>query len=329
MKKFFKVASIIFSLILFLAFVGYAYMMTQFPKAIPVRDIKISSTPEMIERGKYLANSFAGCTDCHSKRDYNKFGGPVIPGSEGAGGVDYGEGAGSVPAKNITSDKETGIGSWTDGEIFRAITSGIDKDGNALGPMMPYKFYGKMDEEDIKAIIAYIKTLSPIKNEVPAHDLNFPVNLIFRTIPEEPKFGKRPAENNKISLGEYYAISCKFCHSTMDKGEFIEEKLFSGGTEFPNPKGGIERSANISPDKETGIGSWTKEQFIERFRSYLKPEIQNVNLKDGEFNSIMPWTFFATATDSDLGAVYDYLMVQKPVKNKVEKFSPREKVFGK
>ena len=104
--------------------------------------------------------------------------------------------------------------------------------------------------------------------------------------------------------------------------EFIQDKLFSGGVEFPNPKGGIVRSANISPDKETGIGSWTKEQFIQKFRSYNNPDIHNVNVKNGEFNTVMPWTFLANATDEDLGSVYDFLMTQKPIYSKVEKFSP-------
>lgn len=329
MRKFFKVAAIIFSVILVLMFVGYAYIMTSYPKSTAVKDIKINATPEIIAKGKYLANSFAGCMDCHSQRDYNKYGGPMVPGSEGAGGMDYGEGAGFVPAKNITSDKETGMGDWSDGEIFRAVTEGVDKDGEFLGPMMPYMYFGQLDEDDIKAIIAYIRTLPPVKNQVAPHDFNFPVNLIFRTLPTEAKFKKRPDENDKVALGEYYGISCKVCHSSMDKGEFIEGKTFAGGAEFPNPKGGIQRSANITPDKETGIGNWTKDQFIERFRVYAKPETQNIPVKDGEFNSVMPWTFFATATDSDLGAVYDYLMTQKPINNKVEKFTPPQKVFGK
>lgn len=322
MKKFLKIAGIVFGVILVLLFVGYAYITTKYPDVGPPPDIKISSTPEMIERGKYLANGFAGCIDCHSERNFDKLAGPLIPGTEGKGGVDFGEAAGFIPAKNITSDKETGLGSWTDGEIFRAITMGVDKNGNPLGPMMPYPYFRQMDEEDIKAIIAYIRTLPPIKNKIPEHSFNFPVNLIFRTLPSKPDFKKRPDASNKVALGEYYAPSCMVCHSAMEKGEFIKDKFLSGGIEFPNPKGGIVRSANITPDKETGIGNWTKEQFIQKFKSHLSPELQSIEVKEGEFNSVMPWTFFATATDEDLGAVYDFLMTQKPISNKVEKFTP-------
>lgn len=325
MKKFLKITGIIIGVIIVLLFIGYAYLTTKYPDVGPAPDIKINATPEMIERGKYLANNFAGCIDCHSTRDFEKFGGPLIPGTEGKGGMDLGEGVGFVAASNITSDKETGLGNWTDGEIFRAVTMGVDKDGNFLAPMMPYPFLGKIDEEDIKAIIAYIRTLPPINNKVPKHNLNFPLNLIFRTIPEKPNFQKRPDTTNKIALGEYYSISCKFCHSPTEKGKFLDDKLFSGGVDFPNPKGGTIHSSNITPDKETGIGSWTKEQFIQKFKSYLTPEMQNIHVKEGEFNTFMPWSFFATATDSDLGAVYDFLMTQKPVKNKVEKFTPPSK----
>ncbi|MEO8664108.1 MAG: cytochrome C, partial [Ignavibacteria bacterium] len=148
-------------------------------------------------------------------------------------------------------------------------------------------------------------------------------NLIFRTLPNKnPDFKKRPDPANTVALGEYLSPGCKVCHSPMDGGDFVEGKLFSGGTEFSGSKGGTIRSGNISPDKETGIGNLTKEQFIQKFRFYGKPETQNIPVKDGEFNTIMPWTFLATASDEDLGAVYDYLMTQKPVSNRVEKFTP-------
>jgi mono/diheme cytochrome c family protein len=321
MKKLFKISGIIFLAVIILLIAGYAFISFNYPKVTPATDLKISSTPEMIERGRYLSNSFAGCIDCHSKRDFSLLAGPLIPGTEGMGGEDFGEGAGYIPAKNITPDKETGIGDWTDGEIFRAVTAGIDKKGEPLGPMMPYMFFGKLDKEDVYAIIAYIKTLPPVKNKVPDHKFNFPLNLIFRTLPADPQFGKRPDPNNSIATGEYYSSGCKVCHSPMEKGDFISGKLFSGGVEFPLPKGGIIRSMNITPDKETGIGKWTKEQFIERFKNYLKPKSRQISVHEGEFNSIMPWTFFATAKEEDLGAVYDYLMSQNPVSNKVEKFS--------
>lgn len=299
--------------------------MKKYPDADRITELKITPTPEMLERGKYLSNTFGACLDCHSERNFGKFAAPLVPGTEGKGGFNFGEGAGFIPAKNITSDKETGLGNWTDAEIFTAITEGIDREGEPLAPMMPYLFYRYMDENDIKAIIAYIRTLPPIKNEVPEHKLNFPVNLIFRLLPKNPDFKKFPDTTNRIAVGEYYSANCMACHTPMDGSEFKKDKVYAGGVEFPLP-GGIVRSANITPDKETGIGSWTKELFIQKFKSYLQPELQNVTVKEGEFNTIMPWTFLANATEADLGAIYDYLMTQKPVSNKVVKFSPVAKL---
>ncbi|MBZ0204072.1 MAG: cytochrome C [Ignavibacteria bacterium] len=321
MKKFLKILFILFVVVIVLAGAGYTYLFVAFPKVSAAPDIKIDATPERIERGKFLSNSFAFCIDCHSDRDVNKFSMPVVAGSEGKGGLDYGEGAGFVPASNITQDKETGIGSWTDGEIFRAITAGVSKDGKYLAPMMPYALFAGLDKEDIYSIIAYIKTLPAINHKVPKRSLKFPLYMIFRTIPADANnFGKRPDGTDKLKLGEYYGVACKFCHSQSDKGVYLPGKEFAGGVEFPMPDGTTIRSSNISPDKETGIGNMTKELFIAKFKSCVDPA--NLDVKKRGFNTPMAWNFIAkTASDDDLGALYDYLMTQKPVQNKVEKIS--------
>ena len=321
MKKIFKILSILLIIIVVIAAGGYLYLTMAYPKVSAASDIKIEPTQERIERGRYLANSYAFCIDCHSDRDVNKFSMPVVPGTEGKGGMDFGEGAGFVPASNITPDKETGIGNWTDGEIFRAITSGVDKDGKFLAPMMPYALFASMDKEDLYSIIAYIKTLKPIKYQVQEKSLKFPVNLIFRTIPSDVQsFGKKPDGLDKIKQGEYLSVACKFCHSQSDKGNLIPGKEFAGGVEFPMPDGSIIRSSNISPDKETGIGNMTKELFLAKFKSCL--EEANLDPKTRGFNTPMAWNFIAkTSTDEDLMAIFDYLMAQKPVNNKVEKLT--------
>lgn len=323
MRKFFKILGILLIIVVILAGAGFAYLHIKYPDVGAAPDMKITATPQMLERGKYLANSFAGCIDCHSTRDYTKLAGPIVPGTEGKGGEDIGEmmHMGSVPARNITSDIETGIGSWTDGEIYRAVTMGVSKDGTPLAPAMPYPGFAQMDENDVKSIIAYIRTLPPIKNKVPERKLDFPLSLIVRTIPDKPKFSKFPDPSNTVETGKYYAGACMECHCPMDKGKFIMEKFFSGGVEFQAPRGGVVRTANLTPDKETGIGNLTKEQFLQKFKDYRSPERQNVPVKDGEFSTIMPWIFFSKAKDEDLSAVYDFLTTLPPVKNKVEKWS--------
>jgi len=319
MKKVFKILGILLILVVVIAAGGYIYLQAAFPKVSAAQDIKIEPTPERLERGKYLANSYAFCIDCHSTRDAGKFSMPVVPGTEGKGGDDYGEGAGFVPASNISSDKETGLGNWTDGEILRAITSGVSKDGRFLAPMMPYSLFSKLDKEDLYAIIAYIRTLAPIKNKVPEKELKFPVNLIFRTIPSDvTEYGKRPDGLDKFKQGEYLGYGCKFCHSPSEKGEILPGMEFAGGMEFPMPDGTVIRSSNITPDKETGIGNMTKEMFMAKFKSCV--DEANLDPKTRGYNTPMAWNFIAkTTTDDDLSAIYDYLMAQKPVNNKVER----------
>jgi hypothetical protein len=319
MKKFLKVTGIV-TLIFIVCIIGLlTYIRLFLPKVSYSKNIKVESTQQRIERGKYLANGFAGCINCHSQRDFTKLYGPVVPGTEGKGGNDFGESFGFIPSANISSDKETGIGNRSDDELFRAITMGIGKNGEALAPMMPYREFSKMDEEDVYSIIAYIRTLPPISNKVAEKKINFPFSLIVRTMPSDPEFTKLPDAGNKTALGKYYSGACFACHTPMTKSGFDMEKMFSGGNEYPNPTGGIIRSANLTPDKETGIGNLSREDFIKKFKSLAAEDKHSIPVKNGEFNTVMPWLEFAKTNEEDLGAIYDYLMTLKPVKNKVEK----------
>jgi mono/diheme cytochrome c family protein len=262
--------------------------------------------------------------DCHSKRDWTKSSGPIIPGTEGQGGDRFGEEMGlpgTLYSKNITP---AGLGSWTDGEILRALTAGVNKDNKALFPLMPYLAYRNFSREDLYSIIAYLRTLKPIKNEVPESSINFPVNLIIKTLPEDYTLvNPEPDKNNPKEYGKYLvtAASCIECHTKSEGGEMVKGMEFAGGGSFEAPWGTI-TSANITPDKETGIGNWTKEIFIARFKAYNSDEIKNMKMSGHEFNSIMPWSLYAGMTEEDLGAIYDYLRTQKPVRNLINRYSP-------
>lgn len=306
---------------------GIAYFQFFFPKVDPPKDMRVDNSPEMIERGRYLANHVAVCLDCHSTRNWGYFAGPVVPGTEGGGGELFDEKVGfpgSFVAKNITPH---GLASWTDGEVYRAITVGVRKNGEPLFPVMPYPDYGKVDPDDIKAIIAYIRTLKPIKNNLPESHANFPLNLIMRTIPKDQEPGKRPAQSDSSAYGEYLVqlAGCAFCHTPAEKGQLNTDLLFSGGHEFPLPDGSRVRSANITMDKETGIGSWSREQFIQRFKAYGEPDVMRTKVAPGEFNTIMPWTLFAGMKEEDLAAIYHYLKTVPAQKNLVTRFVPKMK----
>lgn len=297
-----------------------SYVKFALPNVEDAPRLKVDLTPERVQHGEYLANHVTLCMDCHSTRDWNRFAGPMVTGTNGKGGEFFNEDAGfpgKFYAKNITPYH---LKDWTDGEIFRTITTGVDKWGNALFPVMPYHYYGKMDKEDIYDIIAYIRSLRPIENNTPAHEVNFPMNFILNTIPANAALTTKPSRADTLKYGAYLtnAAACIECHTQVEKGQIIPEMAFSGGRVFKMPNGQVV-SANITPDKNTGIGSWTAESFVARFKAYTNPATTPV-LGAGDVNTIMPWTMFAGMDTSDLRSIYAYLKTVKPISNKVEHF---------
>lgn len=322
MKKLFKIILFVSLFLIVGTVAGYFYLMSALPKIADAPNIKIEPSPELVKRGEYLFHSVAVCADCHSTRDYSRFSGPLVEGTVGKGGFEFNEEfglPGKFYAKNITP---AGLKGWSDGEIFRAITEGVNKDGEPLFPLMPYLTFGKMDKNDVYAIIAYMKTLQPIENNVPESKPKFPVNLIMRSMPQKSEFRNIPDKSNTKEYGKYLTdiAGCNDCHTQQVDGEFQMNKYLAGGQEFKLSGGVVLRSSNITPDVESGIGGWTKEMFIQKFRSYSKSNFTPQEVKQGEFNTIMPWTFFANMTDEDLGAIYDYLRSIVSIPNKVIKF---------
>lgn len=323
MRKAVKVIGIIFGVIILMALAGFVYFNSKYPKAGPAKNIKIEYTQERIERGKYLANHVTMCMDCHSTRDWSTFSGPMVPGTEGKGGERYDKAIGipgELYSKNLTPAH---LKTWTDGEILRAITSGVNKDGKVLFPLMPYPNFKNMSQEDLYSIIAYLRTLKPIENNIPESKVDFPLSLIMKTFPEPYSPQTAPGRSNPKEYGKYLVTiaGCADCHTQSVKGEPVKGMHLAGGTAMKLPWGTI-RTANITPDKETGIGNWTKEDFINRFRTFRSKEVYvKVNMKT-DFNTIMPWQFFSGMTDEDLGAIYEYLHSIQPVYNPVNKFTP-------
>jgi len=265
-----------------------------------------------------------GCVDCHSPRDFSNYGGPVFAGKTGSGGDLFDSNVG-VPGKlyppNITPFN---LKRYTDGELMRAMTEGINKEGKALFPIMPYPNFAHLSKEDAYSIIAYIRTLASVKNTVPKNRLEFPMNFIVKTIPKPVQINAVVDNSNSVEYGMYLAkiASCADCHTQMDKGTPVPGMDFAGGFRFTLPNE-IVTSANITPDMETGIGSWTKEMFIQRFKLFADSSYTPVKMKTGMLNTLMPWLFYSGMTEADLGAIYDYLRTVKPVHNKVERFVAR------
>lgn len=324
MKKIFRIFGYALLILILVVSGAMIYVKTALPNVGPAPVITVEYSPERIERGRYLANSVTVCMDCHSTRDWNKFAGPLIEGTLGKGGerFDQSEGfPGVYYSKNITP---AGISRYTDGELFRLITTGVTKEGRAMFPVMPYGHYGQMDPEDIKSLIAYIRSLAPIQNPVQESVSDFPMNFIINTIPTKANPQKMPAKSDTLAYGKYMtnASACIECHTNVSKGRIINELAFSGGREFMLKDGSIVRSANITPDVETGIGSWSKKMFISKFKVFADSSYKPQTVSAGQFNSIMPWNMYSKMNDEDLTAIYTYLKSVKAINNQVIKFSP-------
>jgi cytochrome c2 len=322
MKKFKKIIGVTLLILVLVIAIVIGYIKIALPNVGEAANMKIEPTADRIARGEYLANHVTLCIDCHSTRDWSRFSGPPLEATFGMGGDVFDQKfgfPGAFYAKNITPE---GISHYTDGELFRVVTTGVSKTGKAMFPVMPYHYYGRMDEEDIKSIIAYIRTLKPIKNTVPESVPDFPMNIIINTIPSKASFTKKPAETDVLNYGKYLtnAAACMECHTQFSKGSLVAGTEYGGGREFPFPDGSIVRSANISPD-ESGIAQWKEADFVKRFRSLSDSTILHTKLQPGAFNSIMPWAMYGTMHEQDLKAIYTYLRTVKPVKNSVVKFT--------
>ena len=252
-----------------------------------------SQTPA--ERGGYLVNTLMTCNNCHTPM------GPQGPDFSKAlsGGLTFDEPPFKVTASNITPDPDTGLGKWTDAQIKTLLRKGVRPDGTKVAPIMPTGFYEILTDKDVDAIIAYLRTVTPVKNQSPA-----PVyKMAFeRDIP--PGADKPMAEAdlpNPVKKGFYLvtAAHCMECHTPMDKGRHDFSKLGAGGTEFPGPWG-KSVSRNITSSTAKGLGDWSDDE--------IKRAITQGVHKDGsKLKPPMGYPFYARMTPDDLNAVVAYL----------------------
>ena len=324
MKKLFKVLGVLVLLLALVIGGSLLYISKALPN-IPVDEsLRVEITPARVQRGEYLANHVCLCMDCHSTRDWSLYTAPPAPGTTGIGGEKFDrtmQFPGELYSRNLTP---FALKEWSDGEIYRAITSGVSRDGHPFFPVMPYPNYNKMATEDIYSLIAYLRSLSPVETKpYPASTIDFPVNFIMRTVPE-PAHPTAIPKMDDPAYGAYMAnaASCIECHTLTEKGEKIGEP-FAGGFPFQYPNGAVVRSANITPH-ETGIGGWSKEKFIRQFKQYADSGYvpPAVDWSANEFQTVMPWMMYAGMSEQDLGAIYDYLRTVPPVASEIVRWTP-------
>jgi mono/diheme cytochrome c family protein len=292
------------------------------PAMAPASSIKVSMAADRIARGKYIFEAVSDCGGCHSQRDFTRFDGPEVPTGIGRGVVlsDLVKGLpGLVVAPNITPDNETGIGTWTDGEKIRAIREGVDREGHALFPMMPYEGYSHMSDDDVQSLVAYLDSLAPIHNPLPKTKLAFPVGLMIKGVPKPVGSVPSPDKSDAVQYGHYLVDvgGCGDCHTPTDKqGAPLPGKLLAGGRVFDTAYGTVV-TANITPDNETGIGKWSPDLFVTRFTSYA-PGPGALPASTPENFTLMPWLGLSQQDEASLKAIHAYLRTMPAVSNRIE-----------
>lgn len=281
------------------------------PKLRATTDRKFEVTEARLARGKYIAEHVSGCKDCHSAVDWSD---PKLPkfvaGKEYAGQNMTTPGfPGTVVAYNLTSDKETGLGNWSDDEIARAIREGVDKNGHTLFPLMPYTSFREMSDEDLASVVVFLRSLPAVKNPLPQTAVKFPLNRLVNAAPEpvtQPVVAVLSTSENR---GKYLVKigACQDCHTPRGSmGAPVAGMEYAGGQVETGPWGTV-ASANITPD-ETGIAYYTQDMFVQTMRTGKVGGVRPLN-------PFMPWQMLSGQTDQDLGDMYTYLRTVKPAKH--------------
>lgn len=278
------------------------------------------ASPERLERGRYLVEGVAHCFGCHGVQDYKHGFGQPRRGTKGAGEVVTNEEYDGVPSPNglvhpnITPDKKTGAGSWTDAQFEQAIRHGIGHDGRKLLDFMPYAFFRSMTNEDVASVIVYIRSLPAVRNSLPKTNLPFPVKVNLHPEMEPPL---PPDASEQVKHGWYLVriAQCNDCHTpNNEQGKPRTDMMFGGGARMKGPWGDVV-TPNITPDP-SGISHYDEAMFIKTIRT------GRASGGVRQLNPLMPYSYFKNMTDDDLKAIFAYLRTVKPVRHHVDNSEP-------
>jgi len=279
---------------------------------------------DLVAQGKYIA-TIAGCTSCHTplKAEYQN---PQTLTLEQiqtialnetqaidqnkllAGGRAFDLGpAGIVFTRNVTPDHETGIGAWTDDQVRLAIKTGVDNEGKILFPVMPYHVYNSMADSDLDAVVAYLQSVNAVSNKVPERTVS---TEGMPALPYQTGI-VAPPSSDQAARGAYLVNSvmgCTDCHTPVDPatGAPQLDRYLAGRQPYEGPWG-IVYGGNITPDNETGLGTWTDEEVKLALLAGIR--------KDGRRLILMPWFAYSALTAEDADAVVYYLKNVLPAVN--------------
>jgi len=289
------------------------------PKARALTNVTYERTPARLARGKYLVEAVTQCMECHAPHDWTQHDSPILPGMYGAGGGLPGR---LIPP-NLTSDPETGVATWSDDQIARAIREGVGHDGRALSPTMPYLYFSHLADEDVASIVVYLRTLPPVRHKWPKSFIPYPVKYLINNVPQPITHPiPLPDLSEPARRGEYLVTiaHCTRCHTPQRRrgryeamGQPIRSLEFGGGVTTNGPWGRV-ASANLTPDP-SGISYYDEALFIQTLRTGFVGKTRKIS-------QYMPWTNFRNMTDEDLKSIFAYLRTLPPVRHHVDNSEP-------
>jgi mono/diheme cytochrome c family protein len=278
---------------------------------VPLPDLHASTDPDVIDRGRYLVFGPAHCSYCHTPQEsWSRLdAGEELP---LIGGYGFELQIGTLYSSNLTPDVETGIGRYSDPQLARMLRHGVRPNGRAALPVMEFQ---NMSDEDVVAVISYLRTAPAVRNEIPENRWNMLGKTLMATMigpvyPDGPPPAAGPAAGATVERGSYVANSvanCAGCHSprNLTDGSYTGPRFSGGVMDVDGDPTRFFSVPNLTPDPATGhITGWSEDQFVARFRAGKRYE-----------DSHMPWDAFARMSDDDLRAVYRYLRTLEPVHN--------------
>ncbi len=289
------------------------------PSARIPANFSAKPTPQRMARGRYLVETVAGCFDCHSPHEYVRGQWIARKGLKGAGQIFPGNMIPLPPhslvvAPNITPDRATGIGSWTDAEIARAIGDGVAKGGRLLFSLMPYASFHALTTEDLKSIVVYLRSLKPVHHALPTTRMPFPVQVQLNQVTALPPPAHASAE---VRRGWYLTrmAGCADCHTPiLANGTRPASMVLAGGLHFQGPFGNV-FSLNITPDP-SGISFMTEMMFARTLQT------GRVNGTGRRLNPIMPFGDLRNLRPADLRDMYLYLRTVPKVRHEIDNTDP-------
>lgn len=314
MKKFLRYTLFVIALVL-LVITGFA-LFIQF-RGIPSYEakeypIKVEITPEKVLHGKKLAAML--CVKCHLNAETNSLSGKFLAESPPIFGKIY--------SKNITQSKEHGIANWSDAQIVYLLRTGIRPDGSFIPPYMPK--FNVMADYDVESIIAWLRSDDPMlaANETvpppsqPSFFTKFLSTIAVKPLPYDGSPRALPDTNDAVAHGKYLAtfqLQCFACHSkdfakVNDLQPELSEGFFGGGNPMTNYDGKVVNTANITMDEETGIGTWTEDDFIKAVKQMQSPHGKVLQY---------PMEPYPLLSDKEVSHIYAYLKTVPKIRNRV------------